>query len=808
MKRFRKFAAIILSFAMLCANLGYVPQAKAEAETNTVILTPFEGQWKYYGQTRTFLENEHYTLSDEVDSLNVKWKLALASEEVGHQPFVFEYEVNGEETSVTGSAVEGVSIATGASVAVSGSVITIAENAPTFEIRAYTTTAKVAEKTTIYTSTASQTLEAPDGYLISGEKVNGEWNWQEEIETGELKEGNNVITYYLRSIQQNNTKYAIDQTPKTTTIKVDSIAPTIQELSGGMNCTDVYSEGSITGSEAGKYYYMVLPANSSQTVTKDIIRENVATNYGIVGYGRLDGTASTYLQFQNLVPETSYIIYAFLVDDAGNESELSKSEAFSTAKMLLNGEVEVVGKAEVGQTLTAQTEITSVDPGELSYQWYRVKLDADEEEFEEEYEDIDEEEYEDDEEDEDEESDEEYEEDEEYEDDELVEIDDEEDTEDIVDEEESEEEEEIDVTTLDGATMITDATTSTYQVTKDDIGYRILVKVTAQNYSSYIMGDSDGFVPKLIPTYTKPTFATLMYSPTRTLASYALPTQWSWVDDSVVPEYENSGYRAKFTPEDTKHYKTVIVSLPISVTKKSLTKKMFMVSKTRAYTGGHIRNNFKAKDGKTKLVKGKDFSVTYKNNKKLGKATITFKGIGSYKGTIKATYTIKKRSIKNLYYEYKAKKVYKGKPINAKITILNTDNKLKKNRDYTMEYRNNVEVGKVTVVIKGKGNYYGKKTIRFQIVPKKPIIKKAKVKGRTLTITMKENQYAKGFYVYVSTTKNFKKATTQTYVAYDTKLGLKKLKKGRYYIRSQAYWTKKGKVYVSGYSKKKSVKVK
>ena len=53
-------------------------------------------------------------------------------------------------------------------------------------------------------------------------------------------------------------------------------------------------------------------------------------------------------------------------------------------------------------------------------------------------------------------------------------------------------------------------------------------------------------------------------------------------------------------------------------------------------------------DGKSKkpevkvgeLEKDKDFTVSYKNNKNIGKATVTIKGIGNYTGTVKKTFNI------------------------------------------------------------------------------------------------------------------------------------------------------------------------
>ena len=61
----------IVAIFMLAAMLFTMPEIEAAAagEAKTIILTPFGGQWKYYGQTKTFLEDEHYSLSEykEVD---------------------------------------------------------------------------------------------------------------------------------------------------------------------------------------------------------------------------------------------------------------------------------------------------------------------------------------------------------------------------------------------------------------------------------------------------------------------------------------------------------------------------------------------------------------------------------------------------------------------------------------------------------------------------------------------------------------------------------------------------------------------
>lgn len=61
---------------------------------------------------------------------------------------------------------------------------------------------------------------------------------------------------------------------------------------------------------------------------------------------------------------------------------------------------------------------------------------------------------------------------------------------------------------------------------------------------------------------------------------------------------------------------------------------------SKAYTGKALKPSVTVKDGKTKLVKGEDYTVTYKNNKKIGTATVTIKGIGSYTGEKTLTFKI------------------------------------------------------------------------------------------------------------------------------------------------------------------------
>lgn len=696
-----------------------------------VTVTPFSGLWKYYGQKRTFIRDVHYAVSDEKD-LPDGVTLTISSETAGKQQFVLKDERSSDEKQKISYQ--------------------LAKNAPAYEIRAYHTNAVAkTEKDTI--NIADRTgltddkveIEAPAGYRISSQ-ASVDANWADTMSVT-LTEGKNEIAYYLASKQADATKNAIDTTKKTITIVADFTAPQITSVSGFDSDTDTTSSGLITGNEPGKFYYVVLPKalgeeaeKESGGMTTKFILSRVTSHYGIVGYGRVDGVKASDFSFNGLAAETEYVIYSFMTDDAGNESAVAKSAVFTTDKMAIAGSVEITGTPAIDEMLTAKPSLDSVDPGELSYQWYRVKKAEDAESFESvldetggaEEDDLEA----DDDEDDDEEDD--------SDDDGTYELD-------AIHKFAANVKEEDDVTTIDGAAAIKGATGLTYKVTKEDIGYRLICQVKAKKYS---------------------------------------------------------GYRAKYVPENTAMYRTVIIRVKVPVKKKALTKKMICLKKKYAYEGKAIKGNETVKDGKEVLDSGKDYKASYQNNKNLGKATITIKGIGNYKGTKKVSYTIVKRSVRSATCHYKKTRSYTGRWVKPNVTLKVGKVKLKKNRDYTLVYRNNLQIGKASVVIRGMGNFTGKKTVTFKIVPQTPKIQKLKKNKKSFVITYSSGKMVHGYRMEVSTASSFAAKKTQKYILNGNRFEAFGLKKGTYYIRVKAYYSKKGKRYESGYTSKRKIKIK
>ena len=126
------------------------------------------------------------------------------------------------------------------------------------------------------------------------------------------------------------------------------------------------------------------------------------------------------------------------------------------------------------------------------------------------------------------------------------------------------------------------------------------------------------------------------------------------------------------------------------------------------------------KNGETKtLVLNKDYTLSYKNNIKAGNATITFKGMGGYAGTLNKTFKITKAriglndvSLDKTGYEY-LKGGVKPQPV---VTV--KGKKLVCNVDYSLSYKNNSKLGTAILIVKGKGNYEGSVEKTFTISSK------------------------------------------------------------------------------------------
>ena len=128
----------------------------------------------------------------------------------------------------------------------------------------------------------------------------------------------------------------------------------------------------------------------------------------------------------------------------------------------------------------------------------------------------------------------------------------------------------------------------------------------------------------------------------------------------------------------------------------------------------------------TVTLNGQEFSTyyydySYKNNINAGTATITIKGKNGYHGSKSATFKIKQASItKDLwgfdYPQIDGVQVYNGKAHKPVIEFRNRET-TKNNPNLQVTYKNNINAGTATAVVKGVKNYTGSTTVTFKIEP-------------------------------------------------------------------------------------------
>ena len=134
-------------------------------------------------------------------------------------------------------------------------------------------------------------------------------------------------------------------------------------------------------------------------------------------------------------------------------------------------------------------------------------------------------------------------------------------------------------------------------------------------------------------------------------------------------------------------------------------------------------------DGNT-LMEGKDYTLSYKNNKKAGIGTIIIKGKGNYNNQLRIPFTITEKSLTSPEIDIRVPDVpYTGKQnkYQSKPVITDSDGGvLILNRDYIIESyhvgttlldrKSNPENGTaITVTIKGMGSYTGTSTEQYML---------------------------------------------------------------------------------------------
>ena len=135
----------------------------------------------------------------------------------------------------------------------------------------------------------------------------------------------------------------------------------------------------------------------------------------------------------------------------------------------------------------------------------------------------------------------------------------------------------------------------------------------------------------------------------------------------------------------------------------------------QTYSGKAIQPTFTVSYKNRTLRKGTDYTVSFKDNVKIGTATVIITGKGNFEGTKEITFKITEPS--EITVGSIADQTYTGSALTPKVVVKEGSKVLTKNVDYTVSYSNNINVGTASVKITGKGSYKGSYTVNFKILP-------------------------------------------------------------------------------------------
>ncbi len=124
------------------------------------------------------------------------------------------------------------------------------------------------------------------------------------------------------------------------------------------------------------------------------------------------------------------------------------------------------------------------------------------------------------------------------------------------------------------------------------------------------------------------------------------------------------------------------------------------------YTGSAIRPPVTLNYGSTTLRENTDYTLSYSDNINAGLGTIIITGKGTYSGTVKKTFVINARQISFSDVNLSSRTfTYNGTEKRPDVTITYDGKQLIKDKDYTLIYSDNINVGNATVKVTMIGNY-------------------------------------------------------------------------------------------------------
>ncbi|GAB6395217.1 MAG: Ig-like domain-containing protein [Bacteroidales bacterium] len=144
---------------------------------------------------------------------------------------------------------------------------------------------------------------------------------------------------------------------------------------------------------------------------------------------------------------------------------------------------------------------------------------------------------------------------------------------------------------------------------------------------------------------------------------------------------------------------TATASKCFSIIPKQLSGSWIQDIPPQIWTGDSVKPAITAKEGNRTPERDRDYTGEYRNNVKIGTATVTFTGKGNYSGALAMTFTINPKPVVDNWIEID--------DITLAVSVKDGDSVLTQGRDYTIVYPAHIDASTDTITIQGLGNYTG-----------------------------------------------------------------------------------------------------
>ncbi len=223
----------------------------------------------------------------------------------------------------------------------------------------------------------------------------------------------------------------------------------------------------------------------------------------------------------------------------------------------------------------------------------------------------------------------------------------------------------------------------------------------------------------------------------------------------------------------------------------------------QTYKGVEVTPDIDAEYENYILVKDIDYTLTYTNNINAGTAEVIVNGIGNFTGEKTLEFTIYPADINYDVTVSVENVTYTGSAVTPDILAKIENYKLVLEKDYTLSYSNNVNIGTATITITGIGNVTGVRVVEFKIIPNaNSLISYSNPKKTSLRLDWTSASGITGYkiYVYDSSAKKYvlKKTINDPNTLYCTVKGL--TAGDTYNFKIATYLTVNGVDYISNLS--------